>query len=212
MSEFPGRYVRIEGPDGAGKTTQLNLARQYSEEHGIDTMFVREPGGTELGVEIRHMLLTNTAHTLSSTTEALLFTADRNHLVETVILPGLERGQLIIGDRGVESTQIYQVAGGMSKELIRGMSSLVLPDWYLRPDALALLSISRATREKRMYDRYKTETADKIEARDRDFFDQVFNGYKDLEQEDYVTIINAERHPKEVFEDLKPILFGQFAR
>lgn len=211
MSERLGRYVRIEGPDGAGKTTQLNLAKQFAQEHGIKTTFLREPGGTELGIEIRHILLTNKAHQLSPKTEVLLFTADRNHLVETEILPKLENDELVIGDRGIESTKIYQVAGGgISAETINTISSLILPSWYLRPDALALLSISRATREKRMSDRYKTEGADKIESRDTEYYDRVFDGYKALEDEDYTTVINSERSEEEVFDDLKPILFGKY--
>lgn len=208
--EFPGRYVRVEGPDGAGKTTQLNLAKKFAEEHQIDALFIREPGGTELGVEIRHMLLTNTAHDLSPKTEALLFTADRNHLIESVILKRLQQGKLTIGDRGKESMDIYQAAGGADKQMLRQASAMFLPDWYLKPDALALLSISRATREKRMIDRYEVEAADKMETRQQEFFDAVFDGYKALEDEDYVTVVNAERSPEEVFEDMKPLLFGEF--
>ena len=211
MSEQLGRYVRIEGPDGAGKTTQLQLAQDFSIEHDIPATFVREPGGTELGVEIRHMLLTNKSHDLSPMTEVLLFTADRNHLVETVILPKLEDDELVIGDRGIESTKIYQAAGGgIDPDMIQEISNRILPHRYVRPDALALLSISRSTREKRMADRYRTEGADKIEQRQAEYFDRVFEGYKSLEKEDYVTIVNAERTPEEVFYDMKPILFGKY--
>lgn len=208
--DFPGRYVRIEGPDGAGKTKQLTLAQEFSEAHGIDVAFIREPGGTELGAEIRHMLLTNKAHELSPKTEALLFTADRNHLVESVILPRLQAGKLTIGDRGKESMDIYQVAGGADKQMLRDASAMFLPSWYLEPDAVALLSIPKATREKRMANRIKTEAADKIESRSEEYYNAVFDGYKALEDEPYVTVVDAERTPEEVFEDMKPILFGKF--
>lgn len=213
MSEQLGRYVRLEACDGAGKTTQIELAKQYSQENDIDAVFVREPGGTELGILIRELLLQKSSLTLSPETETALFTADRRHLYDEVILPALNAGRLVISDRGIESTLCYQSAGGgIDKKTIMDVSSLLLPKRYMRPDRLALLSVTKEVRQKRLIARFGLETADKIESRDEGYHSRVYDEYKSLESLDYATVVDGNREPEEVFADLKPILFGEYAK
>ena len=211
MSELRGRYVGMEAVDGAGKTTQWRLAEEFDKEYGIGAEFVREPGGTEFGLDIRAMILHNRDYKFTPATEFLLFTADRRHLWDTVIKPALDDDRPVISDRRIESTVAYQSAGGgLPRETILGISEQLLDPRYMRPDALALLSISRETRRRRLDYRLAYEAADKIESRHQAYLDRVYAEYKAHETLEYATVIDAERSPEEVFESLKPVLFGKY--
>lgn len=211
MSEQLGRLVRVEGIDGSGKSTQLGLARQFSEEHNLDALFVREPGGTPIGIELRTLLLHNRQHNLDAKTEFLLFTADRNELIHSLIMPALEQDRPVIEDRGIESSIAYQVASGrIDRATIEQVSEMLLPERYMRPDALALLSIGAIARKKRLDARFATEAADKMEDRELDYYQRVNASYDSFQLLPYAHTVNGERSPEEVFEDMKPILFGKY--
>jgi len=213
MSEQRGRYVRVEGCDGAGKTTQIRHLQEYSEEKGIDAVFLREPGATHFGGIIRSIILTDHTVHLSPMTELLLFTSDRNHTCEEIIMPALGKDQLVVSDRGLESTVNYQSAGGgLSKETIMSISREVLPARYIYPDTLALLSITKETRRKRLGRRFTQVEADKIESRDDGYADRVYDGYQALGELDYTTVIDGNVDEDQVFEQLKPVVFGQYLR
>lgn len=213
MSELLGRYVRIEGFDGVGKTTQLELAKEYSEKKGIGAVFVREPGGTEFGAHIRALLLTNKSVSLGPEVECALFSADRRHLWDTVTEPALAEDRLVISDRGIESTVAYQSAGGgISEATIWEISRLLLPQRYISPDALALLALTEEVRQRRITARFATTSPDKIESRDNGYLGRVQKAYESFSRLDYATTIDAGRDPEDVFKDLKPVLFGKFAK
>ena len=208
-----GRYARLEGPDGSGKTTQLRLAEEFNEKKGIGAVFVREPGGTKLGLHIRSLLLQEASINMGPEVEFALFTADRRQLWDEVILPALKEDRPVIGDRGVESTICYQSAGGgVDKDTILDVSNKLLDPRYMRPDALAILSISEEVRRRRLNYRFTEEVADKIESRDDSYTHRVYKAYQSLHELDYAKVINADRDPEEIFEDLKPVLFGKYAR
>lgn len=205
-----GRYVRIEGSDGTGKSTQIELAKHYSQQHGLDAVFVREPGATAFGNELRSLLLTNTKHHLSPEVELALFTADRLHTCNEIILPALTQGKTVISDRGVESTVCYQSAGGgIDTQKIMDVSRLLLPEWYMQPDELAILAISRSLRRQRLADRAGIAALDKIESRDDSYSDRVHAAYETLFELPHATVIDASANPETVFETLKPLLFGE---
>ncbi|MBZ4497251.1 dTMP kinase [Dermacoccus sp. Tok2021] len=104
-----GLFVTFEGGDGAGKTTQIALAQAWLEEQGHAVVTTREPGGTELGVAIRQLIL-HGDH-VAPRAEALLYAADRAHHVETLVRPALERGDVVLQDRYIDSSIAYQGAG-----------------------------------------------------------------------------------------------------
>ena len=107
-----GKFITVEGVDGAGKTTQVNLLADYLRALGREVVVTREPGGTALGTQIRAMLLTtNPDEEISPRTEALLFAADRAQHVSEVIRPALERGAVVITDRYLDSSLAYQSGG-----------------------------------------------------------------------------------------------------
>jgi dTMP kinase len=213
MNTELGRYVRIEGCDGAGKSTQIELAKQYNEEKGIGAVFVREPGGSEFGARIRALLLTDHSVKLGPEVEFALFTADRRHLWDETILPALNDNRPVISDRGVESTMCYQSAGGgIDKQTIMDVSTQLLPTRYMQPDALAVIAVSKEIRRQRLQARFTQIAADKIELRDEDYANRVYEAYQSLQDLDYATVIDGDKDPEEVFEHLKPVIFGRFAK
>ncbi|HEU0180896.1 MAG TPA: dTMP kinase, partial [Agromyces mariniharenae] len=116
-----GVFITLEGGDGSGKTTQAELLRDWLSGEGRTVVRTREPGGTEVGVEIREIVLHHRGD-ISPRAEALLYAADRAHHVATVVRPALERGEIVIQDRYIDSSVAYQGAGRvLDPEAVRGL-------------------------------------------------------------------------------------------
>jgi dTMP kinase len=171
-----GRFITLEGGDGAGKTTQAELLSRWLEEHGRTVVRTREPGGTELGQRIREMVLHERGH-VSARAEALLYAADRAHHVATVVRPALARGEVVLQDRYIDSSVAYQgVARGLGAERIRSVS-----DWAadgLLPDLTVLLDLDVTVGRSRVaaargdvFDRLESEAASFHETVRRAFLD-----------------------------------------
>lgn len=212
MSQQLGRYSGFEGIDGAGKSMQINLTEEYAERKGINAIFVHEPGGTEMGVEIRNFLLFNRNIKLSPLAEFALFTADRIHLMDTVIGPALEKDTVVITDRRRESGVYQEAGGGLTMKQMTELSAQLLPDRYMNPDSLVVLTVSPEVRLQRLQKRFAKVAADKMEDREIEFYERVQAGYQRLKSLPYVHMIDSERDPDDIFKDVKPILFGKFAR
>jgi dTMP kinase len=161
---LPGRFVTLEGGDGAGKTTQAGLLAAWLEAAGREVVRTREPGGTELGQRIREIVLHDRGH-ISARAEALLYAADRAHHVETVVRPALARGAVVLQDRYIDSSVAYQgVARGLGADSIRDVS-----DWAaggLVPDRTVLLDLDVTVGRSRVasargdvFDRLESEAA-----------------------------------------------------
>lgn len=219
--QYSGWYARAEGPDGAGKSLLLTNAKQYAEENNIPTLFIREPGTGVFGEEIRNYLLHKAEHDFSPQTEYALFTANRTHIVSDILIPSLQEGVTVISDRGIESSVAMQGGkAGALTALSKGRNDSLtttqifeigrqlLPDFYMEPNGLVLLSLSKAVRRERMRSKAATLDLDKIEQRTAEYSDAVHDGYIDLEKLPYATVINAEQNPDEVFRQARPILFG----
>jgi len=212
MSEFetlPGWFGVIDGPDFSGKTTQINMAKEYAAKENLDIIFTREPGGTELGEELREIMLHNRKYNLSPEVEFGLLLTARLDTNDNLILPALKAGKGVVVDRGPKSTDAYQGGGsGMSRKLIQQVHKLVFPKWYNQPDGSVILSISRETGHERMIARKALSGLDKIEERDIEFYDRVYDVYKEHELSPHVTVIDGEQSPEDVFKQVKPVLFG----
>ena len=136
----PGCFVAFEGGDGAGKSTQVRLLGEWLGEQGYEVVLTHEPGATPAGVRLRELLLAG--EHLQPRTEALLFAADRAQHVETVVLPGLGRGDVVITDRYVDSTLAYQGAGrNLAARELERMARWATAD--LRPHLTVLLDLAR---------------------------------------------------------------------
>ena len=106
-----GVFVALEGGEGGGKSTQARLLADWLEGRGARVLLTREPGGTEVGGRLRSILLDPATGHLSPRTEALVYAADKAEHVDAVVLPALERGEVVVTDRYVDSTLAYQGAG-----------------------------------------------------------------------------------------------------
>jgi len=206
---LPGWFSVIDGPDGSGKTTLINNAKDYAEQENLDVLFTREPGGTELGEELRNIMLHNRSYNLSPEVEFGLLLTGRLDAINTLLLPALKAGKNVMADRGPKSTDAYQGGGsGMSRSLIKSIHDLAFPEWYKEPNGSVVLSVSRETSRQRLMARSAFSGLDKIEEKDPAFFDRVFDVYKEYESSPGVTVIDGEQSPEDVFKQARPVLFG----
>jgi dTMP kinase len=138
-----GLLISFEGLDGSGKTTQIALLGDWLEAHGIPFMRTREPGGTPLGMEIRQLLFSRPDITIMPLAEVFLFQADRAQHFETVVLPALDQGTLVITDRCYDSSIAYQgAARGVGTDLVERLS-LIATQGHT-PDLTILLDLEPA--------------------------------------------------------------------
>ena len=135
----PGLFITLEGGDGSGKNTQASLLRDWLESEGRIVVRTREPGGTEVGVLIRDIVLHHRGE-VSPRAEALLYAADRAHHIATVVRPALARGEVVIQDRYLDSSVAYQGAGRvLGRDEIRDLS--LWATGGLLPDLTVLLDL-----------------------------------------------------------------------
>jgi dTMP kinase len=165
-----GRFVTLEGIDGVGKSTHLAALKALWEEHGLEVVLTREPGGTPLAERLRELVL---SHPMDGLTEALLVYAGRRDHLQQCIEPALARGAMVLSDRFTDATFAYQGAGrGMSLEVLTALETWVQqgrqPDLTLWLDLPAQLAAER---------RAKARAADRFEAEDLAFFERVRAGY-----------------------------------
>jgi dTMP kinase len=169
-------FITFEGIDGVGKSTQVELLIAHLESQGKTVCRTHEPGGTELGVEIRHLLLHRKGE-VAPRAEALLYAADRAHHVATKIRPALERGEVVVSDRYMDSSIAYQGSGRhLGFDQIRELSMFAVDG--LLPDLTVLLDLDAGAAQAR---RNKTgEEPDRLEREKIEFFETVRQAFLDL--------------------------------
>ena len=191
-----GVFITLEGGDGSGKTTQAELLGRWLQEAGRTVVRTREPGGTEVGVEVREIVLHHRGD-IAPRAEALLYAADRAHHVATLVRPALERGDVVIQDRYIDSSVAYQGAGRvLDPEAIRGLSEWATEG--LRPDLTVLLDLDAAAARGRL-DEARTRY-DRLEAEASEFHDRVRAAYLALaeaEPERFL-VVDASRPVDEI--------------
>ena len=171
-----GLFITIEGTDGAGKSTQIELLKKYLEDRGKDVLVTREPGGTPISEKIRDIILDRENSEMSSITEALLYASSRAQHVSEKIKPALAEGKIVICDRFVDSSIAYQsVARGLSTKLIEDINKYAVDG--LTPDITLYFDISPDEGIKR---KKNMHTLDRMENEKRDFHLRVYEGYQGL--------------------------------
>ena len=187
-------FLTLEGGDAAGKTTQAIALERWLTDLGRTVVRTREPGGTALGVEIRSLLL-HGDH-VAPRAEALLYAADRAHHVATVVRPALERGDVVVQDRYLDSSVAYQGAGRvLDPEEVRGLSAWATEG--LLPDLTVLLDLDPAVARERRGDR---AAEDRLEAEEDDFHERVRVAFLALAaaSPDRFVVVDAGRPAEEV--------------
>ncbi len=192
-------FITFEGIDGVGKSTQLDLLQSWLEGRGREVIRTLEPGGTELGQEIRHLLLHRKGD-VSARAEALLYAADRAHHVATKIRPALASGKVVLSDRYFDSSVAYQ---GAARELdvneVRNISLWAVDN--LIPDLTVLLDLDAHAAILR---RNKTGTEpDRLEREKVDFFERARSQYLELAKEPRFLVVDATLSIDEIQDQIR---------
>ncbi len=191
-----GKFITLEGTEGVGKSTNIACIEQWLVARGIEFISTREPGGTELGEEIRGLLLDHRSASVDIMTELLLmFAARAQHLYEK-ILPALNKGTWVLCDRFTDATFAYQGGGrGVDTELIQTLANLVHKE--LQPDLTLLLDIEPQIGLSRVAQR---GDPDRFEMEELAFFERVRQGYHQqlAEQPERYRLIDASHSPDDV--------------
>ncbi|MDG6895611.1 dTMP kinase [Volucribacter amazonae] len=196
-----GKFIVLEGLEGAGKTTAQQAIVDVLAEYGIkDLVFTREPGGTPLAEKLRHLIKHEVEEPVSDKAELLMLYAARIQLVENVIKPALLAGKWVIGDRHDLSSQAYQGGGRqLDQQLLANLKQAILADF--QPDLTLYLDIDPAIGLARARTRGKL---DRIEQQQLDFFQRTRSRYLQLVQQDpKALIINAEQPLEKVRADIQ---------
>jgi len=191
-----GKFITIEGIEGAGKSTCMSLIASEMTSHGIEILQTREPGGTELGEELRDLLLGHRHDGMAEDTELLLMFASRAEHLQRKILPALRDGKWVLSDRFTDATYAYQGAGrGLDVQKIAALEQWVQGE--MRPDLTLLMDLPV---EQGMQRAGKRSAPDRFESEATSFFDRVRSSYLDIAAANSgrVRVIDASRDLEEV--------------
>lgn len=182
-----GIFITIEGGDGSGKSTQIGLIKQYMEEQGRDVVLTREPGGTRVSEIIRNLILDKTYTEMDDMTEALLYAASRSQHVAEKIIPALEEGKIVICDRFVDSSIVYQGMGRGLGDAVRVINEYATRG--LQPHLTILLDLSHEEGIKR---KKNQKDLDRLEMAKEAFHKTVSEGYRILAKENPNRILRVD--------------------
>ncbi len=190
-----GKFITFEGSEGSGKSTQIQMVSKYLNSMGFSVLFVREPGGTDIGEKVRDILLDVNNTEMSDECEMLLYMAARAQLVTEVIIPALENGRIVLCDRFLDSTIAYQGYGnGIDINTIKKIGEFavkgITPDLTFIFDIDVKIGFSRINRDK-----------DRIELRSISYHERVRAGYLRIaaESPNRVKVVNVEGREEDVF-------------
>lgn len=196
-----GLFITFEGADGCGKTTQLNLLKDYLLNKGYDVVLTREPGGKGLGEKVREILL-NYNGVVSDRCESFLFLADRAQNIDIIVNPAIAEGKIVLCDRHTDSTVAYQGYGrGLDIAQINMLNNLATKN--KKPDLTFVFDVDIETSMQRV-----GQNKDRMENSGIDFFNRVRQGYLELakQESDRIKVIDSTQSIEQVFEKVKEII------
>ena len=195
-----GKFISLEGGEGAGKSTQVRALAEALKSRGLDVLVTREPGGSEGAEKIRELLLAGSEERWGARAEALLFGAARADHVQRLILPALEIGTWVLSDRFVDSSLAYQGgAGGLGIEAVRAINVFGIGDCF--PDRTLVLTLDDGAERARARD---GGSGDRIGGRGAEYHQKVDLAFRLIaaEEPERVRIIDASGGPEEVTQRL----------
>lgn len=201
-----GLFISMEGPDGSGKTLQMDLLEKALREMGYPVHRTREPGGTPLAEKIRQMLLDPENKSMTSRCEALLYAASRAQHVEEVIVPALEAGKIVLSDRFVDSSLVYQGIGrGLGMDAIAAVNAFGTGG--VEPDVTILVQIDYEEGLRRKNIQYSGKL-DRIEQEADSFHRKVHDAFNNLAQRDpeRVRAVDGQQSVDEVHAQVMKVL------
>jgi len=200
----PGKFITIEGGEGAGKSTNIGFIQEFLAGKGIELISTREPGGTAYAEKIRNLLLDHQNEQLDSMAELLLIFAARAQHLSQLILPALKQGKWVLCDRFTDATYAYQGAGrALGMSLVAELENLV--QGRLRPDLTLILDIPVELGMERVAGRGEF---DRFESEQREFFESVRQAYLDLAQAtpERYAVIDTRNSLEQVQSDIALVL------
>ncbi len=200
MSHEKGILISFEGSEGCGKSTQIRrLADRLEEIDHRDVVVTREPGGTRIGEDIRHLLMhAETNEAMCPEAELLLFAASRAQLVRELILPAVNEGKIVLCDRFLDSTTVYQgVARQIAEDPVTQINNFAVGD--IIPDLTVILDVPAAVGLERIKHRV-SDMPDRMEQENVEFYGKVRDGYLHLARSlpDRFFVVDGETDPDEV--------------
>lgn len=201
-----GKFITLEGVDGAGKSTHLAWLAGFLRDRGIEVHVTREPGGTGLGEQLRHILLDGQVPLHPETETLMVFAARREHL-DKVILPALEAGRWVICDRFTDATYAYQSGGsGVAWEKIELMEKWTHPE--LQPDVTVLFDVSPEVGRGRSG---RVRSPDRFEQEEGGFYQRVRQAYRRraAEHPQRIRVVDAGADI-DIVQRALAVLFGEF--
>jgi dTMP kinase len=199
-----GKFITIDGVEGAGKSTQITFICDYLKAKGVNVILTREPGGTDVGEKIRTLLLSNSTGKMHADTELMLMFAARNEHIQNKIMPALKQGDWVLSDRFTDASYAYQGGGrGLDVERIAQLEQWVLQDFT--PDMTLLLDVPVEIGMSRVESRGKK---DRIELEAKDFFNRVRQAYIDRSEQfpDRIKLIDSSQTVEHTKQQIKVIL------
>ena len=202
-----GFFISFEGSEGSGKTTQIRLLVEYLSRAGITPIVVREPGGTAVGESIRHLLQHSAeGREMTAECELLLFAASRAQLVRERIVPALAAGEIVISDRFLDSTTVYQGVARMIPAKMVEVINCFAAGTRL-PDVTFLLDMDATDAHKRISGR-PTGDPDRMEEQPVEFYEAVRRGYLDLawQSAERIRLLDASKPEEEIAREIQETL------
>ncbi len=172
-AKMKGLFITLEGGDGAGKSTQIRNIERFFTEKGLSVVHTREPGGTPISEKLRGILLDNDNSEMDPVTEMMIYAASRAQHVKEVIMPAVQRGEVVICDRFVDSSVAYQAYGRELGDMVRDVNRYATGG--LTPDITFWLDIDPAAGRARAA---KAGALDRLEVEKMDFHYRVYEGYR----------------------------------
>ena len=178
-----GCFITFEGVDGTGKTTHVEKLAAELKSEGKKVVMLREPGGTQIGEQIRQILLKREHQAMADVSELFLFAAARAQLVREVIRPALERGEHVLCDRFIDSTVAYQGYGrGLDIDLVKKVNNAAVGE--TRPDLTIWIDIESGELAMRLGKRNTDNKSDRLDLESNEFRTRVRDGYAKIQEEE----------------------------
>lgn len=207
-----GFLISFEGGEACGKSTQIKRFKEYLENRKVDNFFTREPGGTELGENIRNILL-HFGGKMTTEAECLLFSASRAQIVEDVIKPKLAEEKVVVLDRYIDSFYAYQgYAGNLDLNALRSITNFAIKGTV--PDLTFLLDIPYEEWMKRKAKDENLKDLDRMESKGKDYHDRVRKGYLEMAKAEpnRFVVINAMQTPDKIANEIAQIFEERYQK